>query len=312
MELSIIIPIYNVEKYIAQCLSSIIEQNETFSSIEVIIINDGTKDNSMSVVKEMLERTSLDVRIVNNKNHGLSYSRNEGIKLAKGDYIWFVDSDDWISRKSISVILSNIKSREDLYIYPMTHFFERNGNYIEEILDKNINSPIDFLKKSPLVTPAQRFIIRKQLLLDSNLFFTEDILHEDVEFCAKLLAQAKTLGIASDSVYIYRRREIGSIVSTPTPKRAESLSYIIYTLFEYSKKKKILDELSTYLFKIIDMYFYTVAGLQTEHLKFEGNLHQYHRILKTIFFKLKGRNQLLALLMLLCPQAVVYYKIKRL
>ncbi len=97
---SIIIPVYNVEKYIKKCLDSVFSQTD--KDFEVIVVNDGTKDNSMDIVKK------YDVKIINQKNQGLSAARNLGFEVAKGDYLWFVDSDDWLRDNSLAEVIEYI------------------------------------------------------------------------------------------------------------------------------------------------------------------------------------------------------------
>ena len=104
MYLSIIIPIYKVEKYIRYTLDSIYNQNANEKSFEVICVNDGTPDNSMNIVEEF-KILYNNLHIINQKNEGLSCARNAGLKIAKGDYIWFVDSDDTLEVQSISKVI---------------------------------------------------------------------------------------------------------------------------------------------------------------------------------------------------------------
>ena len=95
LKLSIIIPVYNVEPYIAKCLDSCLHQDIPTDEYEIIVVNDGSPDNSVVIVKDYMQRY-LNVRLVNRDNGGLSAARNTGLKEAKGEYVWFVDSDDWI------------------------------------------------------------------------------------------------------------------------------------------------------------------------------------------------------------------------
>ena len=111
MKLSIIIPVYNVEQYIGRCLQSCLCQpHVTEADYELVIVNDGTKDNSMTIVEGMVHGMN-NVIIVNQRNQGLSMARNAGLKAAKGDYVWFVDSDDWISEDCLYEILNRLKQQ---------------------------------------------------------------------------------------------------------------------------------------------------------------------------------------------------------
>ena len=105
--LSVIIPVYGVEQYIAECLDSVIAQ--TYKNLEIIVINDGTKDKSAEIAKEYAQKDSR-IKVYDFENGGLSVARNRGVSLAKGDYIAFLDSDDWIAHNMYEVLLEQILS----------------------------------------------------------------------------------------------------------------------------------------------------------------------------------------------------------
>lgn len=111
IKVSIIIPVYGVEKYISQCLESVI--NQSYENIEIIVVNDGTKDNSMKIVEEYL----LDerIKIINKENGGLASARNRGIEEATGEYIYFLDSDDWIEVNTIEVLVEESNNLDIIY-----------------------------------------------------------------------------------------------------------------------------------------------------------------------------------------------------
>lgn len=116
MLVSIIIPVYNVEQYIEQCLSSIYAQDISEDIFEVIAVNDGTPDNSMSIVKTIASQHK-NLVIINQENQGLSVARNTGLDHAKGEYIWFVDSDDWLTKDSLSIVLDTIISYPKIDVF---------------------------------------------------------------------------------------------------------------------------------------------------------------------------------------------------
>lgn len=106
MKLSIIIPVYNVANYVGKCLDSCLEQNVKMTDYEIIVVNDGSVDNSLEVVNLYINRPNINV--ISQNNSGLSAARNAGMKIAKGEYIWFVDSDDWIESGILEHILREI------------------------------------------------------------------------------------------------------------------------------------------------------------------------------------------------------------
>ena len=100
-KLSIIIPVYNVENYVGKCLESCLNQDIPKNEYEIIVVNDGTKDNSVQVIEKYITPEN-NIRLIHRKNGGLSAARNTGLKEAKGEYVWFVDSDDWIENNVLN------------------------------------------------------------------------------------------------------------------------------------------------------------------------------------------------------------------
>lgn len=117
IKLSIIIPIYNVEEFIEECLNSIILQVSESFPIEIIVVNDGTPDNSMTIVNRIQTRIPNLFRIINQENQGLSMARNNGLRVAKGEYVWFVDSDDYLLSNAL------LKVKEYIEKYPNIDVF---------------------------------------------------------------------------------------------------------------------------------------------------------------------------------------------
>ena len=126
-KLSIIIPVYKVEKYIARCLDSIFNQKVDDSLIEVIVVNDGTPDNSMQIVNSYVAM-HRNLTIINQENQGLSVARNVGLAKATGDYVWFVDSDDWLVEDAFSILFGYMKDNPTLISSPLIASFENEKN----------------------------------------------------------------------------------------------------------------------------------------------------------------------------------------
>lgn len=109
-KITVIVPIYNAEKYINKCVDSLLEQ--TYKNLEIILINDGSSDNSLEIIKKYEQENPKNIKVFSHKNHGLSYTRNVGLKNATGDYITFLDSDDWFDRDYVEILLNNIKDND--------------------------------------------------------------------------------------------------------------------------------------------------------------------------------------------------------
>ena len=135
-KVSIIIPVYNVQKYLRKCLDSIV--NQTFKNIEIIIINDGSSDNSLNICKEYSKKDKR-INIINKHNEGVSKARNTGLLYATGEYISFIDSDDWVEQNMIEELYNSITSNKaDLCI---CNFIKENKNK-RDYIKSNINQKI--------------------------------------------------------------------------------------------------------------------------------------------------------------------------
>lgn len=240
MTLSIIIPIYNVEQFIAQCLESIYSQNFPLEQFEVIAVNDGTPDHSMDIVG-CFSKKYTNLKIVNQKNQGLSVARNTGMQQAKGDYIWFVDSDDWLTNDSLSVVWKNIQQNPqvDVFATVLMMQYEKNGKAeIEYKPNPNVRSGRDYMFRNNNANrgACQRYIFKKTFLEKYDLKFMPGVYHEDGEFSNRMLYLADELMIIPQPVYNYRIRTSGSIMSSRKMKMNDDLVKIFFVLREFAEK----------------------------------------------------------------------------
>lgn len=234
MRLSIIIPVYNVEKYIKNCLDSIFSQRSiSLQDVEVIVVNDGTPDNSMSIVRNFDKYDNL--RIINQENQGLSAARNAGLKIANGEYIWFVDSDDMIIQDGIGFVLNTIESYPgiDCIASVLLQKKEKDNTYSIEFTPKKYKTSIDYLFDNYNIGACQRYILRKQFLIDNDLWFMNGVYHEDGDFSHRMLYKAKTFLMLEKPVYIYLLRDTGSIMSSRKPKMNYDLIKIYKRLDQF-------------------------------------------------------------------------------
>ena len=227
IKLSIIVPVYNVEKYIKKCISSLLKNGE--ERYEIIIVNDGTKDRSIDIVRETFD--DFRIRVLEQENAGLSAARNHGIIEAKGEYIWCVDSDDWVETDEIPRMLDELNGIDALYFG--SFFSEQEGRMESKVIKLNNSGETGReLACSSFSHCAPYYIIRREMLLDKNLFFKEGILHEDSLFTPTMIMQCKTVKCINKPLYHYRQR-FGSIMNAPVnPKRINSLIYVINHLLE--------------------------------------------------------------------------------
>lgn len=238
MFLSIIIPIYKVEKYVYRTLESIFNQKFDEQKFEVICINDGTPDNSMQIVNEYANKHT-NFHIINQENQGLSCARNAGLKIAQGDYIWFVDSDDSIEKNALEEVACIIKKTDaDIYGFNLTCVSETDGTEtVQNIVLKRQDtflygkcwSKENFVYKTH-TAPVQRFVFKHSFIKKNGLFFYPHILHEDVEFIARAFCLADKVAFFNVTLYRYLLRSSGSIMSSINMRSFHDRIIIIQSL----------------------------------------------------------------------------------
>ena len=211
-KLSIIIPVYNVEAYIDDCLHSIYSEESDGLSFEVIVVDDGTPDKSMDIVNRYVERYK-NLSILHQKNQGQSVARNTGLEIAKGEYVWFVDSDDWIEPYSINTLISLMEQNPgiDIFAVPSTwKYDDPNKDWIDlRVADNTIMSGRKY-QDSGLQMAAWQFVTKRSFLRDSNIKFYPGIIHEDTLWGAEIMYLAQQVMIIKQPLYCYRQRQKGS------------------------------------------------------------------------------------------------------
>ncbi len=239
MDLSIIVPIYNVEEYLAECLKSLYK----ISSLryEVILVNDGSKDNSYKIMEEFKNLYPNKTIIINKENGGLSSARNAGLRAARGKYISFIDSDDFIDTDEFEkFVIEGIKLRLDIAVGNMRYYVPgRIGEPLfraKRVKDLDVVTGIDFLWNLFQAPKCYREevgddIYRRNFLIKNNLFFNEEIVHEDSEFTTLAYLKAKKVKYIDKAFYFYRQRE-GSIMNKVSEKSMVSLEKICEKLFK--------------------------------------------------------------------------------
>lgn len=232
MKLSIIVPVYGVEKYIVQCISSLLIPD--YDDYEIIVVDDGTKDKSIEVLEQSI--TDSRVRIIHKKNGGLSSARNLGIKEAKGEYIWFFDSDDWAETELLSDVISKLNKVDCLYFNSYILNYEETGETRINSIKIETNSLKELYCSKKYYQPAPFYIYRKEILVKNNQCFKEGILHEDSLFTPVALTLCKNVVCFPTPVYHYRQRG-GSITKTVTPKRLHDLMFVITELHNFGVSK---------------------------------------------------------------------------
>lgn len=268
MLLSIIIPVYNVEKYLVQCINSILNLDKDL--IEIILIDDGSTDNSSKICDKYSNEFD-NINVIHKKNSGLSAARNTGLHAAKGKYIIFLDSDDYILKDKLKEII-NIISQKDIDVIMSNFYKDVNNNlYIggenkvlksKKIIKNNSKLVSDIFKYTKDLWPAWKFIVKKEFLIKNNIKFKEGFLHEDVDYTTRIIIKMKSYYYFNDPWYCYRLDRNGSIMNNKKFKSLLDTTDIIIDLKEYIEKNVndikvkniILERLSETLFLNLKLY----------------------------------------------------------
>ena len=246
MKLSLIIPIYNVEKYIERCLKSCLNQDLPYSDYEIIAVDDGSPDNSKEIVQQYQAKYP-NLTLIVQENKGLSGARNTGLRIAKGEYIWFIDSDDFIEPNCISYFYQKAHS-QSLDILPFSISFLHENKDDKSPCDlKREGMPLngkDYLLKGYTFFTAWSAIYRKNFLIKNNLFFMEGILHEDQEFTPRAYYLADRVNYTSRLGYIYYQRKNTISTSNKKRKRGQDLLTVADSLYKFiSERENINSEI---------------------------------------------------------------------
>lgn len=217
-KISVIVPVYNVEKYLRKCLNSVI--NQSFKSLEIIVINDCSCDNSAKILSEY---ETKGIKIINlESNSGLSAVRNLGIKVASGEYIGFVDSDDWIDNDFYEKLYAAAKKYDaDIAVAGIKHYhkFCIKTNYLKiknEVVTDDIQEKFSICN-IPKTSYVWNKIYKLDFIRKHNVYFEEGMAYEDIQFTPKILYYSDKLVSVPNTYYNYLLRA-NSIVTTKSAK----------------------------------------------------------------------------------------------
>lgn len=231
--IGVIIPVYNVERYIHQCIESVI--NQSFKDIEIILVNDGSTDNSGKICDDYAKKDSR-INVIHKENGGLSDARNAGIKNATAKYLLFLDSDDYWMDDSLIEISEYAKSDIDIVFLTSTKLFEKENKIEKEfemldeesIKNKSQEEVFRYLSKvDKFPVSACTKLIKRELILKENLYFEKGLLSEDIDWSTKLLLKASKYDVCNTNFYVYRKQRSESITDSVKLKNVKDLLYII-------------------------------------------------------------------------------------
>lgn len=267
VKFSIIVPVYNVENYLRECVESILDQS--YKNYELILINDGSTDKSGSICDEFVISNQI-TSVIHKKNGGLSDARNTGIERAKGEYIIFIDSDDHIELGTLDKFNIELEKSDnpDVMITRLKKDYEDlEPSYTD------INMPIEVMKtteKSDIVNwmfsksndlwPSVRYVVKRDLIKKHDLKFLYSYLHEDVDWTSKLFLYAKTFTVTGFYWYNHRMGRQGSITSSKNAKRTLDVIELVSKNIKDIEYKSIQIDLRTVMFeRMVQSLFATLS-----------------------------------------------------
>lgn len=252
IKVSVIVPVYNVELYLEKCLDSLV--NQTLKEIEVIVVNDGSPDNSQQIIDKYTKKYQ-NIKAYIKENGGLSDARNYGIKEANGEYLAFIDSDDYIDETMLEKMYQKAKKDNlDIVVCNSVNVYE-NGNNIE--IKSNLNYSNNNVKNYLISPPMACTKIYKRTLFN-KIEFKKNIFYEDLELIPKLVKLTKKIDFIDEGLYYYYQRT-GSIMKQ---KEFNKRLLDIFDVLDSNKKilsKEFLEEIE---------YMYITHLLRTGTLRF--------------------------------------------
>ena len=305
-DISIIIPVYNTGKLVEKCLLPLLQMND--DSLEIICVNDGSKDNSLEILKEINEQFPK-MKIVNKENGGLSSARNSGLEVANGQYIFFLDSDDWLDIESFLQLKSYCQHDYDI--------IHGNFNYTYEDQNPIKNKPQyevegisgqEFLSKALLTNqfsiPVWINFYKRSFLQDNELKFMEGILHEDEEFNMKAFPLANS--IISKNIYFYEYfQRPNSITNNANngEKRFLDILKISDEIHSYSRSHQF----NSSFMKVMDTYMALVIISGYIRIQDKATANKYYSKVKSmklyqLITPFKLEFQVLRIMLKYCPK----------
>ena len=233
-KVSIIVPVYNVEKYIDKCLNSLV--NQTLVDIEIIVVNDGSKDNSIEIIKKYIEKYPNKIVYLEKENGGLSDARNYGMLYAKGEYIAFLDSDDYVELDMYEKMYELVK-KEEADMVECDFYWEYPDRVKEDI-------GYIYKDKKEMTTTirvvAWNKLIKREILEKSKVEFPKGYRYEDVEFTYKLIPYLNKISFLKKPYVHYIQRD-NSIANTQN-ERTKEIFDVLDHVIKYYKEKDIYEE----------------------------------------------------------------------
>lgn len=262
-KVSVIIPVYNVENYLRKCLNSLV--NQTLKDIEIIVVNDGTLDNSQEIIDEYVKKYPKKVVSIIQENGGQGAARNTGLLHAKGEYIGYVDSDDYVEENMYEELYKKAKEEDSDIVICGNNVVKENYEFLsKEDVDK------EFLLGKMAVWNK---IYKKNIIVDNKIQFRSKVWYEDLDFTMKVYFSSKKISYVDKPLYNYLLRE-GSTMNNNNIKRNLELIEAFDSLIDYCKDKKIYNKAKDEIefLCIYHMYIFATTRVLNTNNKYKDKI----------------------------------------
>lgn len=304
-KVSIIVPVYNVEKYIRKCLESLV--NQTLKDIEVIVVNDGSPDNSQSIIDEYVKKYPHIIKSYIKENGGQGSARNYGYQKATGEYIGFVDSDDYVSLDMYEKLYNKaISNKSDIVICKYTVIDENNNIKEHQYQFNKINNDkIDYLFNN---TGVCNKIYKRNLL--KSFEFRSKVWYEDIDFIIKVLLKSKKISSIEDELYYYLLRE-GSTMNNNNIKKNLDILAAFDSILNYILENKEYQKYSDEIEFIAIYHIYITAITRIINIKYtKGKKEIINKLIKYMNEKFPNYKNNKYLYLLNRNKRIIYNLIK--
>lgn len=313
---SIIVPIYNVEKYLKKCIESII--NQTYKNIEIILVDDGSPDKCGEICEEYSKKDNRIV-VIHKQNGGLSDARNKGIKVAKGKYITFVDSDDYVDYRYIELLYKAVKENNTKIAQCNIAKVNMSGNIIARLgyKENSIKTSKNMLNDIYSSHLIENIVVWNKLYLKemfNNISFPVGKIHEDEFTTFKILYNVDKISIVNEYLYYYRQTD-ESIIGKKFNKKRMDLLEALEERISFLKEKKEYDlykKTLKYYIEQLRVYFIKTKKYIGNSSKIQKTIKYKYKIACEEYLKLKeipNKEKIKSLIFLVLPN--IFYMIKK-
>ena len=245
-KVSVIIPVYNTEKYLRECLDSVV--NQTLRDIEIICINDGSTDGSLAILEEYQQRDPR-ITVLSEKNRGVNAVRNQGLEVSRGKYIYFIDSDDYAE---LNLLEKTVKLADELaldaVVFGVDQIVETDkGGWVHPASRRSADEPpmllsgVEYIRhakeEGTYVSTVWTMIWRREILFDNDIRFKEAKYYQDALFCLQAYLASRRLLLIADKLYHYRKRPESITAKPNTHYNTENFFQCATGILEYAFRK---------------------------------------------------------------------------